>query len=75
MDNLNSKRIVNDSKNADLNFKSNINLSSTKVNNLAVDNNTFMSPSTPLNKLRPNNFKILHQNIHGIFHKTDEFLI
>jgi len=50
-------------------------LSSFKVNNFYVDNNTFMSPSTPLNKLRPNNFKILHQNIRGIFHKTDEFLI
>ena len=28
-----------------------------------------------LNKPRPNNFKILLQNIRGIFHKTDELLI
>jgi len=40
-----------------------------------VDNNTFMSTSTPLNKPRPNNFTILHQNIRGILHKTDEFFI
>jgi len=80
MDNLSPRRIIRDSKNAGSKFKSNINPSSSKVNNFDVHNfdvhnNTFMSPSTPLNKLRPINFKILHQNIRGIFHKTDEFLI
>jgi len=75
MDNLSSKRIISDSKNADSNFKSNMNLSSSKVNNFDVDNNTSMSPSTTLNKLVSNNFKILHQNIRGIFHKIDELLI
>jgi len=39
-----------------------------------VDKKSIHSPINLSDNLKPNNFKILHQNIRGIFHKTDEFL-
>jgi len=44
MDNLGSNRIISDSKNVDLNFKSNINLSFSTLYNFDVDSNISMLP-------------------------------
>jgi len=73
MANLNSKR-VNDSWNIDTNYQSSIFFNYLKLSSHNVDKNSIHSPINLSDNLKPNNFKILHQNIYGIFHKNDEFL-
>jgi len=74
MANLNSKRGVNDSGNIDTNYQSSIFFNYSKLSSHNVDKNSTHSPINLSDNLKPNNFKILHQNMRGIFHKTDEFL-
>ena len=75
MANLSSKWAISDFRNIDSNLQSNSYFRFSKLSSPDVDKNSFQSPSILSDKLRPNNFKVLHQNIRGIFHKTDEFLI
>jgi len=74
MANLSSNRAVSDSRNIDTNLQSSIYFNYSKLSNPNVDKNNIYSPSNLSDNLKSNNFKILHQNIRGIFHKTDEFL-
>ena len=73
MGNLSSNRAVSDSRNIDANLQSSIYFNCSKLSNPNVDKNSIYSPSNLSDNLKSNNFKILHQNIRGIFHKTDEF--
>jgi hypothetical protein len=75
MANLSSERAITDFRKIDSNLQSNIYFSFSKLCSPDVDKNSFQSPSILSDKLRVNNFKVLHQNMHGICHKSDEFLI
>ena len=74
MVNLSSNQAVSDSRNIDTNLQGSIYFNYSKRSNPNVDKNSSHSPSNLSDNLKSNNFKILHQNIHGIFHKTDELL-
>jgi hypothetical protein len=74
MANLNSNRAVNDSMNIDINPLRNKNINHTKLSSPKVDKNSLQSPSNSSDKFMSNSFKIVHQNIRGIFYKTDEFV-
>jgi hypothetical protein len=75
MDNLISNRTANDSGNTDTNQQSSIYFNYSKQNSPNVDNNSVHLSDNLSDNLKPNNLIILHQNIRGILHKIDEFLI
>jgi hypothetical protein len=74
MANLISKRAVNGFGYIDTNHQSSIYFNYSKQSSPNVGKNSIHSPINLSDNLKSNNFKILHQNIHGIFHKTEEFL-
>jgi exonuclease III len=75
MDNLISNRTANDSGNTHTNQQSSIYINNSKRNSPNVDMNSVQLSDYLSDKLKPNNLIILHQNIRGLFHKIDEFLI
>ena len=75
MANLSSKWAISDFRNIDSNLQSNSYFSFSKLSSPYVDKNNFQSSSILSDKLTTNNFKILHQNKCGKYHKSDEFLI
>jgi hypothetical protein len=74
MANLSSNRTVNYSRNTDTNLQSSVYLNYPNLSSPNVDRNSIQLPNNLSDNPQPNNFTILHQNICGIFHKTDEFL-
>jgi len=70
-----TKQAISDFRNIHSNLQNNSYFSFSTLNSPDEDKNSFHSPSILSDKLRVNNFKVLHQNICGIFHKTAKFLI